>query len=971
MTKIMKRRFTQYPIALLVLNLLFLSQVYAQSQYCDLANAQTFQISNGLLGSVENDAWAADEDKSSASSLTVTADLLTQGTVSQTLYFPTARVQGDSLTIMFGYSGDGLPNLATASSAITVVVYNGTDTVDVDTLGAQLVKVVNEGNKFTFGIRPSGDFTAVSVTLSPGQLMIADALAQIDVYYACVGDYTNPPAGQPGFCLPANSAVEVPADPTCVQCVVEDEFFAIDNNEASFASIQAPLALLGATSSLDIGYIVGQTGDSLEYILGIDADLLQAGTIAVTIQSMKGGTLNNDLISIDNQVGTVIGTNLRRYSIRPTQEYDAVRLSISTALASASLATADMKVYNACQKEYRPFVATSASCRTATPDSIGFGGAFCLTFPSPTCGVTNANQGPNNDNTDASELFVAGGLAANDNFAFQYNTFSPSGCSGDTVTITVSGTTGAALSSAALGQLQLELSLAGAAVTTLAGNSTSVIASVSNNKNILKMVSTGRYDGFKLTLNSNPSGTNRIFFYDVCARGSDLPTIDSTNSTLAVCYDTKATINVRVPAGAFAEMYADSVGGSPLPATGPTTFETAKLTSTTTFWLQTVMSLDGCTTSERTPVTITVRPLLATPTFTTTNPLTICKGSATTLTAISAPAGSTTVQWFDATGTMLQTQSNSFNTNVINVDSIVYKVRTITTDPLACTSGFVDFKLKTKAQEQGPLSMGCIENDGREIVTFQWADVPFSNGFQVSENGGASYYDEMTNDGIRKEVIELGTPYPNFATIRVRAKTSDVCGFSKESIFTCENKDCITYFSSPQYVYSSDVYLPDAQVQFLENTTGADSWQWTFRNDKGVVVATSNLQNPVINFTEAGVIKAELIVTVGSCVSQLNSIFIQIFPGPFITFPTAFSPNGDGNNDVFRHVGAGVYTTEYELRVYNQWGQEIFLTYDSNASWDGTFNGEPQPEGVYIYKVKARLVDQLAETNTGSFNLIR
>ncbi len=71
---------------------------------------------------------------------------------------------------------------------------------------------------------------------------------------------------------------------------------------------------------------------------------------------------------------------------------------------------------------------------------------------------------------------------------------------------------------------------------------------------------------------------------------------------------------------------------------------------------------------------------------------------------------------------------------------------------------------------------------------------------------------------------------------------------------------------------------------------------------------------------------------------------------PFI--PSAFTPNGDGKNDVFRLVSKGDVRLK-ELMIFNRYGQKIFISNDINDSWNGTFNGEPVDVGTYYYKLKA------------------
>ncbi len=67
--------------------------------------------------------------------------------------------------------------------------------------------------------------------------------------------------------------------------------------------------------------------------------------------------------------------------------------------------------------------------------------------------------------------------------------------------------------------------------------------------------------------------------------------------------------------------------------------------------------------------------------------------------------------------------------------------------------------------------------------------------------------------------------------------------------------------------------------------------------------------------------------------------------------PNAFSPNGDGLNEVFRAVPLGMKKLNY-FRIYNRFGQLLFSTTQQNAGWDGTFNGKPQNPDVYVWVVE-------------------
>jgi gliding motility-associated-like protein len=88
-------------------------------------------------------------------------------------------------------------------------------------------------------------------------------------------------------------------------------------------------------------------------------------------------------------------------------------------------------------------------------------------------------------------------------------------------------------------------------------------------------------------------------------------------------------------------------------------------------------------------------------------------------------------------------------------------------------------------------------------------------------------------------------------------------------------------------------------------------------------------------------------------------------------FPNAFTPNGDGINDVFRPKGISI--AKFSMIIYNRWGELIFQTKDISEGWKGEVNGKECPPGVYIYFVTYSGAQDPANEKKmeGSFNLIR
>jgi len=89
--------------------------------------------------------------------------------------------------------------------------------------------------------------------------------------------------------------------------------------------------------------------------------------------------------------------------------------------------------------------------------------------------------------------------------------------------------------------------------------------------------------------------------------------------------------------------------------------------------------------------------------------------------------------------------------------------------------------------------------------------------------------------------------------------------------------------------------------------------------------------------------------------------------------PTAFSPNGDGRNDVFRpFIEAGCPVREFTLQVYDRWGQLLYSGKDPVQGWDGTYDGSPAEIGTYMYRVQfAGGTKGKEQTRKGDVTLIR
>ncbi|MDT8411092.1 MAG: gliding motility-associated C-terminal domain-containing protein [Vicingaceae bacterium] len=161
-------------------------------------------------------------------------------------------------------------------------------------------------------------------------------------------------------------------------------------------------------------------------------------------------------------------------------------------------------------------------------------------------------------------------------------------------------------------------------------------------------------------------------------------------------------------------------------------------------------------------------------------------------------------------------------------------------------------------------------------------------------------------------------------------------------------------------------------VDFTDLSTNTPtSWLWSF---EGVSPATSTLQHPQgICYDSTGTFDVTLIVSNAfgfDTITMNNYIVVDScleVPVSF-TIPNVFSPNNDGNNDVFFIESTGV--TNLDMQIYNRWGMLIFETSDIKATWDGRTNsGDICPEGTYFYIIK--ITTDKTETFKGTLTLLR
>jgi len=175
---------------------------------------------------------------------------------------------------------------------------------------------------------------------------------------------------------------------------------------------------------------------------------------------------------------------------------------------------------------------------------------------------------------------------------------------------------------------------------------------------------------------------------------------------------------------------------------------------------------------------------------------------------------------------------------------------------------------------------------------------------------------------------------------------------------TSGTSSVVNVFPAPTAFFSANpeiVDTEDPRVTFTNQSVGGNSYSWDFGN--GITTADFN---PVHVYGDTGTFNVNLLVTsINGCT---DSYQYPIRVKPFFTFsaPNAFTPKpGGGNggsydinslaNDVFFPFTE--FVDEYELLIFNRWGELLFVSNDINIGWDGYYRGDICQQDVYVWKI--------------------
>ena len=131
--------------------------------------------------------------------------------------------------------------------------------------------------------------------------------------------------------------------------------------------------------------------------------------------------------------------------------------------------------------------------------------------------------------------------------------------------------------------------------------------------------------------------------------------------------------------------------------------------------------------------------------------------------------------------------------------------------------------------------------------------------------------------------------------------------------------------------------------------------------------------NPDLQVNKSGLYSVRVTDVNGCSKRDSVEIIIQNCDNCRLFIPSAFTPNNDGLNDLLKAKAQcpNISLQDFALRIYNRWGQLVFMTNDINTGWDGTYRNEKLNQGVYVYLVDYSLKQTQHHQQKGMITLIR
>ena len=178
----------------------------------------------------------------------------------------------------------------------------------------------------------------------------------------------------------------------------------------------------------------------------------------------------------------------------------------------------------------------------------------------------------------------------------------------------------------------------------------------------------------------------------------------------------------------------------------------------------------------------------------------------------------------------------------------------------------------------------------------------------------------------------------------------------------------IGIFQSPYPLTSHDTILSRGATLQLSVNDGNNNFGGQYQWTPSFGLSDASIADPILNSTTDTIYRVMVTNKYGCMLT--DSIRVKYYTGPDIYVPNAFTPNGDGKNDIFRPIEVGISTLKY-FRVFDRYGQLVFLTQTPGKGWNGFIGSMAAPEGTYVWEVSGIDLNNHPQFKKGTVILMR
>jgi gliding motility-associated-like protein len=274
------------------------------------------------------------------------------------------------------------------------------------------------------------------------------------------------------------------------------------------------------------------------------------------------------------------------------------------------------------------------------------------------------------------------------------------------------------------------------------------------------------------------------------------------------------------------------------------------------------------------------------------------------------------------------------------------------------------YPLTTTAYTVTANNNGCISTRDITITVEPLPKVDFTADIREACQGLKVHFSDLTSPEPISWIWNFGDNliYGNTSALRNPTHYYEDAGSFDVSLSVVTPAGCKMKMLFPDYIITHPNPMAFFEVKpevvneleplvwFNDQSVGANIWNWYF-GEPNVIGNNSNLQNPTHVYSDTGTYHPVLVVFTNYGCTDTISGEVTVRPNMTIYVPNAFTPNKDNKNSIFRAFGEGIDLSTFEMRIYDRWGRQVYLSNDIEKGWDGTYNGKTAIEGVYIWYI--------------------